>query len=265
MTMICSALKTLVAVALTVFIGPFAFSQDYAVNVKGDTLKGKLRIFNTGEKKIQVIGADKEKTSIPIFQVKAFRSNNELYHPVKGPAGYSFMKVMKEGYLSLYNFQLPNQTTYDGLLLSKKDGTFLEVPNLTFKKAVKRFLEDCPSTAQKVDAGDFSRNDLPALVDNYNDCIDQKSAQYSQSPKTEQAKPADKPVVAPPAWDTLEQRVTALPEFAGKADALDMIREIKTKLSRGETVPKFMSEGLKSTLAGQDVAPDLDAALQEIK
>jgi hypothetical protein len=65
-------------------------------------------------------------------------------------------------------------------------------------------------------------------------------------------------------WDVLEQKVKAEPDFEGKSNALDMIAEIKGKVSRSEKIPNFLIEGLKSTLTQETLKTDLENALKEI-
>jgi len=111
-------------------------AQDFAVTVKGDTVYGSIKPLTYGlEKKIQITRADKKRTMLSMFEVKSFVFDGETFHPIKGPNGYAFMKLLKRGYLSLYAYQLDNQLTYDGLFLVKRDGSSLDVPNLTFRKA----------------------------------------------------------------------------------------------------------------------------------
>src|SRR6188768_3527079 len=118
-------------------------AQDYVVTSKRDTIHGAVKPLLYGaEKKVQVTTSDKKKTILPITQTSSFSYDGEIYHPVRTEKGYVFMKLLKEGYLSLYAFQMENQMTYDGRYLTKKDGTKMEVPNLSFKKNVTKFVAD---------------------------------------------------------------------------------------------------------------------------
>lgn len=247
-------------------------AQDFAVTHRGDTLRGKIKIYNFGaDRKIQINTPDKKKTVLPVFQVKSVILDNEIFQPVKGPSGYEFMKLLKEGYLSLYAFQVQNQSTYDGMLLTKRDGTSMEVPNLNFRKSMKKFLDECPGTTAKIDDGTFARKDLTVIVDHYNECVTRNSAPpVAQSEKPVQAPltQSPQPEVAAPtssSFAILEDRVKGLDDFDGRADALEMIAEIKAKLSRGEKIPNFLVEGLKGTLKDKGVDDALTAALAEIK
>src|SRR5690606_17178116 len=112
-----------------------ANAQDYVLTARGDSLTGEVKPLLYGpEKRVQIISANKEKTTFSIFQVRAFSSDGEIYHPVKGEKGYEFMKLLQPGYLTLYACQVENQTRFDGLFLKKMDGEGMAVPNLGFKK-----------------------------------------------------------------------------------------------------------------------------------
>ena len=246
--------------ALVLFLFPLVtHAQDYLITAKGDSLTGELKIFTLGvDKKVQV-NDNKKKTQYSLFQIRSFRFRGDIYHPVKGPAGYTFMKLLRPGYVSLYGYQMENQMTFDGLYVQKKDGTGIEVPNLSFKKAMRKFLTECPAVATKLDNDAYSRKDLTVLLDEYNSCIDLNSEDRNKAiaTKKEQTKKASP-------WAALEQKVQESPEFKGKADAIEMIQEIRNKISKCEKVPNFMIEGLKSSLADTAMTEELNLALAEL-
>lgn len=246
---------------LFIFGYTLATAQDYVVTIKGDTLRGEVKYFNNSGsgrgdiKYVRLTSASGEKTNHQLRQTIAFSINNEVYHNVKQGDRYNFLKVISIGYLSLYAFQIENQTTWDGRYLVKKDGQSLDVPNIGFKKRVTQFLSDCPDVVNKVLAGELERTDLVKLVNEYNACIEQKTNEGFAVPSS----PVDNE------WNTLETKVKALPEFDKKSDALDMIREIKRKVSQNETVPSFLVNGLKESLKEQtSVKEELDQALAKL-
>lgn len=245
---------------ISVFCCWSAFSQDYLITTKGDTIKGEVKPFTAGaEKSVRVITADKNKRKYPLLQIRAYSFKGETYHPVRNQSGYTFMKVIKPGYLTLYAFQMDNQTSYDGLLLKKGDGNWLEVPNLNFKKAIKKFLEDCPTVVDSIEQR-WGRKDLDKMVDGYNKCIDDRT-QATHIDNTKKDKQLDKVS----AWTTFEEKVNASQDFEGKADAIEMIADVKGKLSRGEKIPKFLLDGLKSAFEPTPLKEDLHAALAAIE
>ncbi|HEY0772285.1 MAG TPA: hypothetical protein VGD31_18315, partial [Sphingobacteriaceae bacterium] len=134
-----------------------------------------------------------------------------------------------------------------------RDGSGIEVPNLTFKKSITKFLSDCPTVADKVEKGDLGRREIETIVTEYNNCINKNTNEVAV--ETKKLDPLD----------VLEQKVKAKPTFEGQNDALDMIAEMKKKVQRKEKVPNFMVEGLKNALSSQtDLTTDLDAALKEL-
>lgn len=237
-----------------------ANAQDFVVTSKGDTVVGQVKPLLYGtDKKVQLTGDNKKKTVYPMFQVKAYSYKGEIYQPVKGPDGYAFMKLVKSGYLSLYNYQLPNQVTFDGSYLVRKDGRGMDVPNLGFKKFMKNFLEDCPSVTEKIDNGELSKKELTQIIDAYNQCIAGKTIDHGKliAEKAEQDK-----IIS--AWDVLEEKVKSQPDFEGKNNALEMIQEIKDKIAKSEKIPNFLLEGLKSSLDQDSFKTELENALKEI-
>lgn len=236
-------------------------AQDYLITSKGDSLTGQIKpLFYGADKKVQITTYNKKKDVFPMFQIKVFRYKDELYRPVKGPEGYTFMKLIKAGYLSLYNYQLANQVTFDGTFLLKKDGRGIDVPNLSFKKSMTSFLEDCPTVAKKIDDGTFGKRELSLIVDEYNQCIDGKTIRHD---KILAEKAAQTKIIS--SWDVLEKKVKEEPDFEGKKNALEMIQEIKGKIANSEKIPNFLLDGLKSSLRQESFKSELDSALKEIE
>lgn len=238
-----------------------AAQSDYVVTTKGDTIQGKVKYLNYGvEKKVQVI-TDAKKDVYSILQTKGFKMENEVYHTVRYGQGYTYMKLVTGGYLSLYAFQEPNEVTWDGNYLLKRDGGNLEVPNIGFKKNLKKFMDDCPVVAARIEAGEFSRSEISKIVDAYNQCIDQNTQNKNQAPP-----PLKEVEEKLKTWNQLETKVKDLDNFDRKINSLEMIQEIKLKISNGEKIPNFLKEGLTDALKDQSsVQGLLENALNEIK
>ncbi len=78
-------------------------SQDHIVTIQGDTIVGEVKALAYGpDKKVQIIEPGKKKTVYQFFKIRSFSIDNQVYQPVKGPDGYTFMKLIKPGYLSLF-------------------------------------------------------------------------------------------------------------------------------------------------------------------
>jgi len=253
----------LLCISIITFSSRTALAQDYLITAKGDSVNGVIKMMMYGpEKKVQVITKDRTKTIYSIFQVRSFSLAGETYHPVKGNTGYTFMKLLKSGYLSLYGFQLENQVSYDGRFLRKLDGRGIEIPNLGFKKTVSNFLEDCPDVYKRIDDGKLTKKDTEIIVDEYNACIAARSVlpPAAEATKTVQEPTADKAQLDP--WQTLETKVNGMADFEGKGNALEMISEIKSKLAKNEKVPNFMVQGVKEILKQPELQEELNAALK---
>lgn len=254
------------SILLTGFILGYTLASaqtDYVVTIKSDTLHGKIKLLNYAkEQSVQVTPAEGKKKTYPILQTRGFFIDGEVYQPVRTAEGYVYMKLLKKGYLSLYASQLPNQTGWDGRYFVKRDGTSIEVPNLGFKKNINRFLSDCESIEAKIESGALSKQNLEAIVDEYNSCLATKSTQPVTPAATA---PVAEQKATNAAWAQLEKEVSALEGFSQKSDALEMIRDIQTKLSRNEKIPGFLVNGLKDVLKDQPVIKDaLEKAVAEL-
>jgi hypothetical protein len=234
-----------------------ALAQDYAITIKGDTLKGKVRPLNYGpEKKVTIKDVNGKKTTLSLFQTKAYVIDHETFHPVKNEKGYMFMKLVKPGYLSLYAFQPENQTTYDGYYLLKKDGSGTEVPNLSFKKIITRFLADDTELSEKIEKGEFNKRQLNEIIDEYNEYINKRSVNQHASFAAQREK-----FKGLEGWRALEDKVKLKDNFKGKNDVLEMIGDVKTKINNSEKIPNFLIEGLRSALSETDLKDDLENTL----
>lgn len=233
-----------------------ASAQEYVVTLRGDTLSGEVKYFrgtNSTNKYVRLTSADGKKTNYKLLETKAFRLDNEVYHTVKLGNSYTYMKLITSGYLTLYGYQVENQSTWDGRYFFKKDGAGLDAPNLGFKKKLSQFLSDCPEVVTKIESGELNRSDLVTLTEAYNTCFNQIDNKKSVTLSAEQA------------WSDLNKAVTALPEFDRKQDALEMIREIQRKVGQNETVPSFLVNGIKDALKDQpEVTDKLNLALDKL-
>ena len=142
-------------------------ADDYAVTVRGDTLRGKVTLLSF-EKIDQVQVKNDKKTTLTALQIRAVKFNGNIYRPVTYDSKLRFMKVLRDGYLSVLAYQTtPTNSSYDGILLMKADGAMMENPRLAFRRAMPEFLKD-PVLADSIEAGLLTRNDLMHVVDQYN-------------------------------------------------------------------------------------------------
>ena len=228
---------------------------DYLVTLKGDTIRGPVKILSFERLDRAEIKYDGKKKSFTALEARTVFSKNELYQTVSmNNEGFRYMKVVKSGYLSLYNFRLPNQTAYTGLYLAKKTGVGLEVPNLTYRKTLAEFLSDCPDLSDQIKAGNYPKTELEKLIDAYNSC-------QGKPAKTIEVQPvaASNSLIA--SVDDLIKKVEGL-NFEKQKDALDILKDIRNKSGRNESIPNYLTEGLKAALQGQSaLTGDLDKVM----
>lgn len=228
---------------------------DYVVLAKGDTLYGVVKFQNfSNNQQIQITDGNGKKVTYGKMQVRSFRQEDDVYHTIRTSQGYSIMKPLKEGYLSLYAFQIENQATWDGRYLTKMDGSGMEAPNLLFKKTMGKFLADCPAVCADIEKGTLTRNQLGDIIDRYNTCI---TSQASPDPITQPGSTSG--------WADLEQKVQGLSESEDRTTALEIIHEIRLKIQRSEKIPRFMITGLRHSLTNYpEISAYADTLLSEL-
>lgn len=243
-------------IILSLFSYRAVAQTDYLITSKADTLSGEIRILSYDQLDRVQIQVGTKKEIFTALQVLSVNKDGQEYKPLQYERKIVLMKVMKQGYLSLYAFRLPNQTSYDGRLLTKLDGTSMEVPNLAFKKILGAYLEDCETVSTQIKNGDFSRRDLEKIIDDYNECLGNKR---SASPVIE----TPTPVIVNDATQAIASLITKVEaeDFSSKKDALDLLHDIQTKVGKNETIPNYLSEGLKSYLS---VVPALSEDLEKL-
>ena len=238
-----------------------AYSQDYLVTNRGDTLRGKIKIMSYDQLDRVQITEQKKKTTLTARQVKAVFTGGETYHPKQGDRSIRFMKLIKPGYLSLYAFREENQNFYGGRYLVKRDGDATEVPNLAFKKNMAEFVRDCPEIREKIKSGEYGRKDLDQIIDAYNAFIDNNTVMRKETYISNQ-KSAQK--IEP--LERLKKTIQDQKDFDSKKDALDLIDDIIAKLKADQPIPNYLVDGLQKYLAGiEETKEDLEKVTASLK
>jgi hypothetical protein len=241
----------------------FAHAQsDYAITAKGDTLRGRVKLLTYDILDRVQVTVDKKKKVYTALEVKSIFVDGITYHTVKYDKGYRYMKSLKRGFLSLYGFRLPNQSSYDGQYLSKKDGTGMEIPNLTFKKSMAAFLDGCDEVKERIKSGDLGRRDVDQIIDRYNSCL-----QFKTENKIE-AVPEPTPIESEKmvAINSMISKVEAASDFPSKNDALDLLRDLRSKVGRNEILPNYLTKEINNSLGAQpQFAEELEKLLALLK
>ncbi len=240
-----------------IFLPFLALAQtDFVVKLSGDTLKGTVKIIGHEQiERVQIISGG-AKTTFTGLQVRSVGMDNNVYKALKYENTVRFMRVIKSGYLSLYAFNLDNQNTWNDQFLAKLDGTGMEVPNLSFKKILGKYLSDCPDVRNRIYQGDITKRDIERIVDLYNACMQTKTEATSIKPVDPAMVDSEKVL----AVKNLIVKVEA-ENFITKKDALDLLNDIQAKVKKNEAVPNYLTEGLKSYLAE---APSLSKDLESL-
>jgi hypothetical protein len=245
-------MNSLKSLCLLILIAPFfatvnAQIQEYVVTTKGDTLKGEVKLLTYDRLDRAQVTINKTKTLLSALQVKSVFEKGQFYRTVQIENSIQFMKILKDGYLSLLAFRLPGVGAYDGRYLSKKDGSGMEVPNLGFKKLISNYLSDCPQTVGRINEEKFKRGDIEKIIDDYNGCINEKTQVVRQVNEVNQTNGEKSDAV-----NALRSKVTTMEDFSQKQDVLDLLNDISDKVSRQQAIPNYQLETLKSLLREKD-------------
>ncbi len=238
-------MKSLCVMLLMGFALPNLLAQDYAVTLKGDTIRGEVKILSYDRlDKVEVKETGKRKVVYTALEARTLFIKNEFYHTVQEEGtGLKYMKLLRKGFLSLYAYRLTNQFTYDGRYLVRRNGTSMEVPNLTFKKSMSEFLNDCDEVSVKIKNGDLTKKNLEQIIDEYNICYDRKTLAKAEGGTTD--------VSIIQQIDSFINELEQHGDFTSKKDALDILKDIRGKALKNEAIPNYLLEGLKSNLSAQ--------------
>ena len=126
-----------------------------------------------------------------------------------------------------------------------------------------KFLDDCAEVSEKVKKGDLGKGNIEQIVEDYNICLSKVRPAATPEPislteslnKTAQLE----------AIQNLKDKIKEQ-NFSTKEDALDILRDIETKVDRNESVSNYLLEGLQSTLKDQSsISEDLDKLIALFK
>lgn len=231
-------------------------AQDFLVTTKKDTLRGKITIgsYTTSDRAVLTAEADKKKTEYQAYTVLSVRIDTFTYIPVRTPDAFRFMRVAKGGFVSLcFSRQAPG-TPYNIPFLVKSSGEAMEVSALRFKRTVARFLSECATVRQKIEEESLGRDDLEKIVDAYNRClVQQTSVAFTAS--------EDPKLMALTAFNKTLSKDATVP-----SEAIDILKDLFTKVKEGKPAPNYLTEGLREALKGHPAyAGELESLLATLK
>lgn len=237
--------------------------SDYAVTVRGDTLRGEIQIMTYDLQDRLLVARNKKKENYTALQAPTLFLDSALYKVQQLENGYRYMKVLKSGFLSLYAFRMKNQFTYDGRMLIKMDGSSEEVPNLGFKKRMSEYLADCDLLSEQIRKGELTRNDLEKIIDLYNECAETKKTVRSiTSAALTSSVDESSPQLA--ALEKLQSKLKAA-SVSGNKDLDDLLSDLAAKLRARQTIPNYQIGALKEYLSGKNVDTELSNFLKTLE
>ncbi len=224
-----------------VLVGYCALAQsDYLVTSKADTIKGDIKLMSYDKIDRVQISNNGKKEVYTALQVLLVNMDNVNYKPIQKENTIRLMQVLKSGYLSMYAFNFPNQYLFDGRYMVKLDGTAMEMPNISFKKIMANFLEDCSEVSERIKKGELGKSDINTIIDEYNICVAKLKPASSAIATSEELK----------ALQNLSAKVMEL-NFDTKEDALDILRDMQSKLEKKEKISNYLIGGLETALKDQ--------------
>lgn len=221
----------------------------YIITTSGDSISGKISLLLPSKFHEEVqIKTENDKQRFKAYKVTHMMIDEEAYHTVKLENIYKFMLLQTKGYASLYKYRSEQSFEFNGLYLLKKDGTGIDVPNFNFKKLIGNFVSDCEEVAVKVNDRTYRKSNIDELLEAYNACISSGEV-YKYATLQKIAANSDE--------------ITLVVEIMDRAKAIDpeselvtLLTDIKSKIEKGETVPKYLKSALKEQTADIDDVKD---------
>lgn len=248
---------------LLLILSPAVYAQDWLVTTSADTLKGEIAIELPMERYEELtIKNDDGKQRFKAYQIIEFEYKGQMYKTVKHAGVYRIMLVESDGYLSQFRYRADQGFEFSSIFLLKTDGESLEVSNLTFKRSLSKFLEDCQTVVDGLENKKYKRSDLDQIVADYNACIDKKTSNALATQNTPKA-PVQIAQVNHPGISIIE---SIQKKIDNTGDLNAMLNDIKSKLSKGENVAGYLKSALKEQAAGQEnIKEEVDQLLETIK
>jgi hypothetical protein len=254
-------MKNLLVFVIVVFTSIIltAQDQDYVITLKNDTIYGKVKIINSqGSSQLITVKNGKEKTNFKVYQIKSVDTSKGEFHTLKIREQYQLARLIKSGYLSYYKFSDDenSNSSYDTPILIKRSGSQKEVSNIGFRKHIGQFLSDCEVVKEKFDSNAYSKNDLNQIIDDYNQCINDRTVAMN---KTQNIKTNRNNSVKQ--ITTIINAINSSETSDNRSEIIDMLKDVQGKLKNGENIPSYLMGALKDKMS---TTPRLLQQLTEI-
>ncbi len=217
---------------------------DTLITLKGDKLIGKA-IVSSGKNSIQTITlkTETEKKKFKVYEIKSLQIKDDLYRPIKVSAQYQLGLLIKEGYLSWYKYQdTGSSNSFSSSILIKADETRMIVPNLSFKKYMSKFLNDCNVVRDQFANEGYKKSDLAKIVDDYNGCIDTNTDVINSETKIVSNNPGVVNQV-----NNLIKRIKEDNSLEDVEGVVDMLNDLSFKIKTNAKLPSYLKNALQSS------------------
>ncbi len=226
-------------------------AQDWVITTAQDSLSGEIQIELAADNYEEiVVKNDAGKTRLKAHQFIGFNLDGQKYKTVKQGGKYRIMKVAQEGYLSLYYFRQDGAFDFGTQYLGKVTGDGIIVPNISFKKGISKFLDDCSIIEQGFDNGKYKKSKINELIDDYNNCIAKNTLSI------EKESPVDIENALTLLIDSIKNKVDA-----SNTELQSLLSDIKGKIKQGNTVPGYLKSALTEQTAGME---NIKAEVEEL-
>lgn len=213
----------------------------FVVTLKGDTLKGRV-IMQPQATIDQLMVKGRKKIHLTARDVRNVNIGTITYRPVVFEGRMRFMKIVRQGYLSLLSFQSSYQSfAFDGSLLMKADGSMMEVPRISFRKDLPTFI-DQPALADSISQGHLTLSNILEIVDRYNRNVERLTRSAAAVNK---AISQNMPSIQ--LLDSLRKEVETS-NCKNTIEPLEIITDLRAKLASGQHAPGYAVNALNESL-----------------
>ena len=233
--------KLSVFVSLLFFSGLVKAQTDEVYLTSGDTLIGKIDILLPADYYEEImVKTGNEKRRIKSFQMLGFKAVDNVYKIIKFGEKYRIMEEIISGYLGLYRFRTDNNYDFGSRFLYKVTNEGMEVPNITFKKAVANFVSECPSVQAEVKNKTYKVSNIEEMIRAFNNCINEKPLVIAE------VKEEEKQVVKASKELELIKTIAKKLESESISEELStLLSDLEAKISKGENVPGYLTGALE--------------------
>lgn len=239
---------------LLICVSPILLAQDYIVTLQKDTIKGDVSIPLPKEFMEEVrIETSDTKNLYKAHQVLSVFTDSTFYEPVKLGNKYRLMEVAESGYLTLYLYRADLSYDFNSYYLQKKSLEGLEVPNISFKRIMSTYLENCPTVVEKIENKTLRRDDLEQIVKEYNLCLKERTELIYEGKIdiTEEATGKENnDEIKENSTVALIRSIQASIDGKKNTELATLLADIKDKVSNNEPVPGYLKSALKEQTAG---------------